>query len=368
MDLNPKSYINNIMEGYPTAIIFILVGFFFIGLSLLPVYQDLQTSSWETTEGEVILSEISSGSEPGTQKPNIEYTYSVNGVNYSSNRIHAFGGYSSSGSYARDTVSKYPIGTELTVYYNPEKPSESAIERGQIMSLTYFGVFMGSIAVIAGFWYGYRIKKGKESETKKPFIKPMKNKYLESIIQPKYSRGFGVQSDLLQQQSLKRNGVFENSFLSRKPNFSFNYKEMNIFVGYQEVPMSEDSTRPETTVKVKFQMSNNIKLLIYSKDIKLMMEWMVGIHKMEVDNSNFNNKFVIKTNDKDFSCNLLNHEVQEKLMDLEANSFFPVLKITKDTFSLTSRNSLDNEEEYDKLIDASLFVLDKLRFSGAIKN
>ena len=222
--------------------------------------------------------------------------------------------------------------------------------------MSYF-ILLITLDIFADYW---------EEKTGKPFVRPMDNKYLTTFNQPT-SKTFREQSRLIQQQATKRNGEFSNNLLKNKPCSSFGYKDMKVFVGFKEITMGEDAYRPETTVKVKFQMTKNVKFLLYSKEIKLMMEWLVGIHKMEVDNPKFNDKFMIKTNDKDFSYNLLNHEVQGKLIDLQDNSFFPVLKITKDTFILVSRNCLDNEEEYDKLIDTSMLVLDKIRFSGLLK-
>ena len=59
------------------------------------------------------------------------YQYEVNGQSYQGQRIKASDKFMSiriSGE-AQATVARYPAGSRVTVYYDPNNPSESALER-----------------------------------------------------------------------------------------------------------------------------------------------------------------------------------------------------------------------------------------------
>jgi hypothetical protein len=96
---------------------------------------------WPSAEGTVASARVerstsSSGSgsrrrRRTTYTPKLSYTYAVEGRPYTSTRI-AFGGtrsYSSS-SAAEGFVNRHPVGSKVTVYYNPGDPAESTLETG----------------------------------------------------------------------------------------------------------------------------------------------------------------------------------------------------------------------------------------------
>jgi len=88
--------------------------------------------NWASTTGKVITSRVEvSGGDHTTVSPHIVFTYSVYGKEYTSSQIKAgdihMSSYGSRKAY--DTVDKYPVGAEVTVYYDPENPEQSALER-----------------------------------------------------------------------------------------------------------------------------------------------------------------------------------------------------------------------------------------------
>jgi hypothetical protein len=88
--------------------------------------------NWPSTVGKVITSRAEvSGGEYTSVVPFIVYQYNVYGRDYSNSQIKAgdvhMSSYSSRAAY--DKVDKYPVGSEVTVYYNPENPQQSALER-----------------------------------------------------------------------------------------------------------------------------------------------------------------------------------------------------------------------------------------------
>jgi hypothetical protein len=66
--------------------------------------------------------------------PAINYSYKVNSKTYQSNVIAA-GGYDVGGSGAPKVVAKYPAGSQVTVYYNPQNPQEAVLEKKSPVSM-----------------------------------------------------------------------------------------------------------------------------------------------------------------------------------------------------------------------------------------
>lgn len=72
-----------------------------------------------------------SGGDYTSVNPHIVYKYQVNGYEYQSDQIRAgdvIMSYSGGGS-AYDLVDKYPVGLEVTIYYDPSNPSMSCLIR-----------------------------------------------------------------------------------------------------------------------------------------------------------------------------------------------------------------------------------------------
>lgn len=88
--------------------------------------------NWAFTTGKIVTSRVEvSGGDHTTVSPHVVFQYSVYGREYSGSQIKAgdvhISSYSSRTAY--DTVDKYPVGSEVTVYYDPENPEQSALER-----------------------------------------------------------------------------------------------------------------------------------------------------------------------------------------------------------------------------------------------
>jgi hypothetical protein len=88
--------------------------------------------NWASTTGKVITSRVEvSGGENTTVSPHIVFQYNVYGKDFTSSQIKAgdvhWGSYGSRDSY--DMVDKYPVDAEVTVYYDPENPQMSSLER-----------------------------------------------------------------------------------------------------------------------------------------------------------------------------------------------------------------------------------------------
>ena len=91
------------------------------------------TQTWQSTTGTVVMSSVQRKhtGKSYSHYPVVVYMYQVNGQQYQSQRIKAgeqFLNVRLSGQ-AEATVQKYPIGSMVTVYYNPSNPAESVLER-----------------------------------------------------------------------------------------------------------------------------------------------------------------------------------------------------------------------------------------------
>ncbi len=89
--------------------------------------------TWPSTMGRVLMSSVQS-SHSGTSHstyPVVVYQYEVLGKTYQSQTIKAGEQYLNVRiiGQAQETVARYPIGANVTVYYNPVNPANSALER-----------------------------------------------------------------------------------------------------------------------------------------------------------------------------------------------------------------------------------------------
>ena len=109
------------------------VGFFLHKRNQQSMAYRQSTQTWLDTTGTVLMSSVQtrrSGNSHSTY-PVVVYTYAVNGQSYQSQRIKAgeqFLNVRVAGQ-AQATVARYPIGANVTVYYNPSNPAESALEK-----------------------------------------------------------------------------------------------------------------------------------------------------------------------------------------------------------------------------------------------
>lgn len=94
-----------------------------------------QSLSWPSTEGVIShsavlreMQETSGSTRAATYKADVAYRYKVQGRDYSSERI-TLADYSSTTGRAQGIVNRYPDSAAVTVYYNPDDPSDAVLER-----------------------------------------------------------------------------------------------------------------------------------------------------------------------------------------------------------------------------------------------
>jgi hypothetical protein len=105
------------------------------------------SASWAKTEGQVVESRLHVGSGDETSETYwaiVVYEYSVDGVEYSSDRISFGLSRNSSGGEeeTRSAVKRYPKGSTVTVYYDPEDPASATLER-QVSPTAHYVLLAG---------------------------------------------------------------------------------------------------------------------------------------------------------------------------------------------------------------------------------
>ena len=96
--------------------------------------------AWPATTGVVLESYVntetsydsSSNSNTTQFKPYVVYEYTVNGRRFRSDHIQVSDSFYTMGMLpgsAQGVVNRYPVGANVTVYYNPTNPEEATLER-----------------------------------------------------------------------------------------------------------------------------------------------------------------------------------------------------------------------------------------------
>lgn len=139
------------------CIIFFLAG---LGLSISAfgkISDAYQTNSWQSTEGKILISRVSSelraGDRTSSLTPHIRYEYMANGSRYESTNIQTEEISTNDQDQVEKTISQYPVGKKVTAYYNPEKPSQAVLSPG-ITWQSCFLLLIGLPLLIAGAIFG----------------------------------------------------------------------------------------------------------------------------------------------------------------------------------------------------------------------
>lgn len=146
-------------------IIIVCLIFFGIGIGMLVKlakhYGKLQQSkNWLSTNGKIISSDLDAqistdddGYQTTTYLAKVFFTYEVNGNSYESDRVNFdYGMRTSNVRKPQSVVEQYPTGSDVTVYYDPEDPQQSVLEKrvnGTFTTILVSAVFIAIGVVLA---------------------------------------------------------------------------------------------------------------------------------------------------------------------------------------------------------------------------
>ena len=138
------------------GVIFIAAGYYIAFAKGWPILENARaSSSWPAVAATVESSQVSShrNSDGKTMyQADVNFSYQVDGRPYRSNTVWFGGQYSSSDSAEQyETVNRYPAGTKVEAFYNPQQPHISVLEPGtKISSYMLFGFGMVFFCVGVG--------------------------------------------------------------------------------------------------------------------------------------------------------------------------------------------------------------------------
>ncbi|WP_395669458.1 DUF3592 domain-containing protein [Rhodoferax sp.] len=144
-----------------------LIGAAQYGLAAYKAY--VASRDWRATE--VVVVKASAERDCGSWRYgpshslDVEYTYKVDGTQYSSKRIWFGNGLCSNKAAVEIRANGYPRGARMSAYYDPNRPSEAVLIRGTVENGTVFGFFcmlffgLGSFAWLAKSALGTRTER-----------------------------------------------------------------------------------------------------------------------------------------------------------------------------------------------------------------
>lgn len=146
-------------QDLPGLVISAILGLALTILGLVKIEKAAETKKWPATNGKITMSEVS-----GTMKyyPSVNYTYTVDSAVYNSNVISNMDYSTKKRSVVEEFLKKYPLGSEIKVYYNSSEPSsallEPGINTGNILLLA-FGVIILAVPVLLVIFMKVDLKK-----------------------------------------------------------------------------------------------------------------------------------------------------------------------------------------------------------------
>ena len=129
------------------------------------VQASLASKDWPTVEGTITQSELEKRRKKGgaasnqrrnrfTYTPRVTYEFTVEGQTYTGTRL-SFSDYATSNEVQmQEVLAPYPVGTSVNVHYDPDKPTECALQTGfgwTPVAITGAGcllTFIGSILLV----------------------------------------------------------------------------------------------------------------------------------------------------------------------------------------------------------------------------
>ena len=164
------------IHGKPLLSVIIGCLLFVIGILISDLPKMIVSQGWPTTEGKIISNRTVAhrfkkydGTFYTIFDVYIRYQYKVNGASYSSLSINLI----DTPSYPHSYASRYPLGKDVMVYYNPKNPSDAVLEPGFVSISQAFDVF-SYLLFGAGIYFIYLgISKIKETRDRNRWKKVM---------------------------------------------------------------------------------------------------------------------------------------------------------------------------------------------------
>lgn len=100
----------------------------FVNSRKKPKAGEVDIGDWATTGGKVTSARLDERQPNDTYEPIIEYVYTVNDAEYHGNKVFPGENAGTKKVAAQEILDKHPVNMYVPVRYNPQNPSESALE------------------------------------------------------------------------------------------------------------------------------------------------------------------------------------------------------------------------------------------------
>lgn len=130
-------------------ILFIFLGLIVMLSSLWLQRMNSKAASWPSANGTIITSIPYANPKNTDSDIFIKYRYTINALTFES-KVISFATRSDTRSDRERLVAKYPVGSIVPIYYDPNNPKTSVLERNP--SRGWMGAFaIGTILIVIGF-------------------------------------------------------------------------------------------------------------------------------------------------------------------------------------------------------------------------
>jgi hypothetical protein len=153
--MNPNRIQDQVIEKI-VGVVVLFVAFGAIAVAGYFFLKSQRTRDWPSVEGVITKSSTRIQREPGTSGTpttiaDVWYTFVIDGVEFRNDTISLSQYGSSSASHAVKEARRYPVGSRVMIYYNPENPFDSVLEHKT--PWVFIGLFagLGSILIYIGF-------------------------------------------------------------------------------------------------------------------------------------------------------------------------------------------------------------------------
>ena len=143
--------------GTIVAMLIVLAGVVGRVMCLRSLARNRSSFKWPTTQGKVVSSMVKTigFGDDVRQRAEIIYEYEVGEKKLQSGRVSLSDDYSDAqltDAQIQDKVKKYPIGEEVTVYFDPADPRESLLEPKQNTTM-YLLMAVCGLVIAGALWY-----------------------------------------------------------------------------------------------------------------------------------------------------------------------------------------------------------------------
>ena len=143
------------------CVVFTGLGLGFTLHGLFNLLKSFESKKWKETTGKIISSQVvkdirgNTKNPPNNYRSAINYEYLVDSIPHLSTRYcisdqFFLGIYLSNQNEAQARSDAYPVGSQVTVYYNPLRPSESVLISGIVWKGICFELMLGGAFLIVG--------------------------------------------------------------------------------------------------------------------------------------------------------------------------------------------------------------------------